>query len=186
MTVLHTLWLPIVLSSVFVFLASSIIHMALPWHRKDFKKVPEEDKVLDALRPFAIPPGDYLAPNCYGSAEMRTPEFKEKLRKGPVLVATVMPNVPFTMGKSLFLWFLYLIVFSALAACGAIHSLPVGAGCHRVFHLVGLLSFLGYAGALWQSVIWYRTSCCTALKNTIDALIYAGLTAGTFAWLWPQ
>jgi hypothetical protein len=186
MTVLHTLWLPILLSSVFVFLASSIVHMALPWHKNDFKKLPGEDKALDALRPLGIPPGDYMAPRCGERAEMKTPEFAEKLRKGPVMVLTVMPNGPFTMGRSLLLWFLYLILVSALSALGALHALPVGAGYHRVFHVIGILSFLGYAGALWQSVIWYRTSCGTAFKNTVDALIYAGLTAGTFGWLWPR
>ena len=58
MTALHSLWLPILLSSVIVFVVSSIIHMALPWHNSDYPKVPNEDKVMDALRPFAIPPGD--------------------------------------------------------------------------------------------------------------------------------
>ena len=90
MTFLHALWLPILLSSVFVFLASSIIHMVLSfWHKSDHSKIPNEEKVLEALRPLAIPPGDYMIPNCSGNAEMRSPEFQEKLKKGPVMVATV-------------------------------------------------------------------------------------------------
>jgi hypothetical protein len=32
MTGIDLLWLPILLSSVIVFLASSLIHMVLPWH----------------------------------------------------------------------------------------------------------------------------------------------------------
>ena len=32
MAFVHQLWLPILLSAVFVFLASSVIHMALKWH----------------------------------------------------------------------------------------------------------------------------------------------------------
>jgi len=31
MTGLHSLWLPILLSAVIVFVVSSVIHMALPW-----------------------------------------------------------------------------------------------------------------------------------------------------------
>ena len=84
MTVLHALWLPILLSSVFVFLASSVIHMVTPWHNSDHKKVPNEDKVMDALRPLAIPPGDYMLPRCDSMQDMRTPQFKEKMSKGPV------------------------------------------------------------------------------------------------------
>ena len=45
MTGLPALWLPILLSSVIVFVASSIIHMLLPWHKSDYPKVPNEDRV---------------------------------------------------------------------------------------------------------------------------------------------
>jgi hypothetical protein len=38
MTALHVSWLPILLSSVIVFLVSSLIHMVLPWHKSDCPK----------------------------------------------------------------------------------------------------------------------------------------------------
>ena len=61
MTGLFTLWLPILLSAVIVFIASSIIHMLLPWHRSDYPKVPNEDKVRDAgFDPARLPPGQYF------------------------------------------------------------------------------------------------------------------------------
>src|ERR1035438_8340181 len=187
MTVLQTLWLPILLSSVFVFIASSIIHMALPWwHKGDYAKVPEEAKVMETLRPFATPPGDYMVPLCSGSAEMRSPEFAEKLRKGPVMMLTVIPSGPIGVGKSLALWFLYLIVVSFFAGYVARHALPSAVGYDRVFRVVGVTSFLGYAGALWQMSIWYRRSWRTTIIATVDGLIYAGLTAGTFGWLWAR
>jgi hypothetical protein len=47
-------------------------------------------------------------------------------------------------------------------------------------------AFLGYAGALWQMSIWYRRAWSTTIKATVDGLIYALLTAGTFGWLWPR
>ena len=59
---LSALWLPILLSAVVVFIVSSIIHMATPWHKGDYLKIPDEDKAMDALRPLAIPPGDYMVP----------------------------------------------------------------------------------------------------------------------------
>ncbi|HEX7420299.1 MAG TPA: hypothetical protein VF505_10460 [Thermoanaerobaculia bacterium] len=36
MTALTALWLPILLSALFVFIVSSIIHMAPLWHKNDF------------------------------------------------------------------------------------------------------------------------------------------------------
>ena len=186
MHVLYALWLPILLSSVFVFLVSAIIHMALPWHKKDYAKVPEEDKVMDALRPFATPPGDYMIPSCSSSAEYKSPEFAEKLRKGPVMLVTVMPNGAMNIGKSLTLWFLYLVVVSFFVAYVTRHTLPIGARYNSVFRIAGVTAFLGYAAALWQMSIWHHRSWCTTIKTTVDAVIYAGLTAGTFGWLWPR
>lgn len=148
MTVLHVLWLPILLSSVFVFVASSIIHMALPWHKSDYSKLPEEGKVMDALRPFGIPAGDYMVPRCSNSAEMKSPEFAEKLKKGPVMIVTVMPNGQFGVAKGLALWFLYLVVVGYFTGYVALHALPSGAGYTTVFRIAGVTAFLGYAAAL--------------------------------------
>src|SRR5258708_35832772 len=116
MTALAALWLPILLSAVLVFVPSSIIHMLLPWHKNDYPKVPNEQAALDALRPLAIPPGDYMMPRCEGSQEMHSPEFTEKLKRGPVMVLTVLPNGPFSMGRNLSLWFIYCIYVVTLDA----------------------------------------------------------------------
>jgi hypothetical protein len=187
MTDLHALWLPILLSSLFVFVASTIIHMALQaWHRSDCSKLPEEERVMDALRPFGIPPGDYMVPNCVGSAEMRTPEFQAKLTRGPVMMVTVMPNGMMNVGRSLALWLLYLVGVSVLTAYVTCHALPVGAGFNGVFRIAGVTSFLGYTAALWQMSIWYRRSVKTSIKASIDGLVYAAVTAATFGWLWPR
>src|SRR5688500_4898578 len=101
MVPLTSLWLPILLSAVFVFMASSIIHMMLTYHRSDYRTLPAEEQVMAALRPFRIPPGDYLAPHASSPAAMKDPAFLEKLNKGPVLLMTVMPSGPFGMGKQL-------------------------------------------------------------------------------------
>lgn len=50
MVSLTSLWLPILVSAVIVFVASSIIHMVLPYHRSDMRKLAQEDEVLAALR----------------------------------------------------------------------------------------------------------------------------------------
>jgi hypothetical protein len=187
MHTLQSLWLPILLSSVFVFVASSLIHMVLQaWHRSDYGKLPDEGKVMDALRPFGLPPGDYMIPNCSGSAEMRTPEFTEKLKKGPIVMMTVMPNGVLGVGRSLVLWFLYLVVVSFFAGYVPFHALPLVAPCREVFRFAGVTAFLGYSASIWQMSIWYRRSWVTTIKSTIDGVLYAAITAATFAWLWPR
>lgn len=186
MTPVIALWLPILVSAVIVFVMSSIIHMASPWHKNDYPKMPREDDVMDALRPLAIPPGDYMVPRATSTEEMRSPEFTEKLRRGPVMILTVLPSSPFSMGRNLSLWFVYLLVVGLFAACVAGRALPAGAEYMAVFRFVGVTAFLGYAAALWQMWIWYHRSLAITIKATIDSLVYALLTAGTFGWLWPR
>lgn len=186
MTGVLTLWLPILVSAAIVFVASSIIHMALPWHRGDYPRLPNEDQFRNAVRPLAIPPGDYMVPRAAGTKEMSTPEFTEKLRQGPVVVMTVMPNGPWAMGQALVLWFLYSVVVGGLAAYAAGGALAPGADYMAVFRAVAIPAFLGYSVALLQTSIWYRRKWSTTIKSMIDGLIFALLTAGTFGWLWPR
>ncbi len=186
MTELSALWLPILLSAVIVFVVSSLIHMVLPWHKSDYPKMPNEDKVMEALRPLAIPPGDYMIPRPTSMQEMRSADFIEKMKKGPVMVVTVMPNGPTQMGRNLVLWFLYAVVVSYFSAYIAGRALPVGSEYLHVFRFAGAAAFLGYSVALWQMSIWYRRAWSTTTKATVDGLIYALLTAGTFGWLWPR
>jgi hypothetical protein len=89
MVSLASLWLPIVVSAVIVFLASWIIHMFLPHHRSDFAKLPQEDAVLDALRSLNISTGQYLAPYANTAAQMKQPEYAEKHKRGPALFLTL-------------------------------------------------------------------------------------------------
>ena len=186
MTHIGALLLPILVSSVLVFLASSFIHMASPWHKADYPRYEREREVLDALRPLALPPGDYFMPRPSGMAEMKSPEFAETLKRGPVVLMTVFPNGMAPMGGTFVKWFVYLIVVSTLAALVAGTALPQGAWSARIFHVVGLTTFAGYALALWQLSIWYRRSTSITLKSTVDALVYAAITGGVFVWLWPK
>ena len=186
MTGLVALWLPIVLSSVIVFVVSSIIHTVLPWHKGDYPGVPREDDLIAALRPLAVPPGDYMVPHCNSMAEMKSPEFKEKLERGPVMVMTVRPNGVPSMGSSLTMWFIYSLVIAIFSGYIASHALPVGANYLEVFRFVGASAFMGYAFGLWQMSIWWGRGWGLTIKATIDGLVYALLTAGTFGWLWPR
>jgi hypothetical protein len=125
-------------------------------------------------------------PRAADSKEMRSPEFAEKMKKGPVVMMTVMPNGPVSMGKSLGLWFLYTVAIGFMCAYVAGRALPVGAPYLHVFRFAGTTAFLSYAAALWQAPIWYGRPWRLTLKDTVDGLLFALFTAGTFGWLWPR
>ena len=186
MTGILTLWLPILLSAVIVFVVSSIIHMASPWHKNDYPRIPNEDQLRAAVRPLSIPPGDYMVPRPANREEMRSPEFAEKMNQGPIMMLTVFPNGPWSMKRNLVLWFLYAVVVNVFAAYIAGRALPPGSVYLAVFRFVGATAFIAYSVALWQMSIWYRRSWSITIKATVDGLIYALLTAGTFGWLWPR
>ena len=186
MTGLLALSLPILLSAALVFVVSSGIHMMSPWHKSDYPKLSNEDRVMDALRPLAIPPGDYMLPRPSSREEMRTPQFTEKFKKGPVLMLTVWPGGSMGMGKQLGQWFVYAVVVGVFAGYVAGRALPSPAPFWSVFRFVGATAFVGYSLALWQMSIWYRRSWLTTTKATVDGAIYAVLTAATFGWLWPH
>ena len=177
---------PILLSSVIVWVASSVIHMLLPWHKGDYPKVPDEPRFRTAVGPLAIPPGDYMVPRCDSMAEMKSPEFKAKMTEGPVMIMTVLPNGMMGMGRALTLWFVYILVVTGFAAWIACDALPPGAAYLAVFRIVAMAAFMGHSLALWQQAIWFHRSTRVTLMSTIDGLIYALLTAGTFGWLWPR
>lgn len=186
MVPLMSLWLPILLSAVFVFVVSSVIHMVLPYHRTDFGKLPDEDGVMAALRKFNIPPGDYLIP-CAGSPKaMQTPEFIEKMTKGPVAFVTIMKSGAPSMTGSLIQWFIYSIVVSILAGYVAAHTLGPDAPYLGAFRIVGGTAFAGYSLGLLQNSIWYKRNWSATFKSVFDGLVYALVTAGTFGWLWPS
>jgi hypothetical protein len=186
MTGMHALWLPIVLSSVFVFAVSSIIHMMSPWHKSDYPQLPNQEKIMDALRPFNLQPGDYLLPRPNSMGDMKSQAFLDLVNKGPKIVMTVMQPGMTGMGKSLGGWFVYLLVVNTFAAYITGRALPVGSVYLSVFRFSAASAFLGYSLALWQASIWYQKSLSITIKSTIDGLIYAALVGGTFGWLWPR
>jgi hypothetical protein len=184
-TELALLWLPLLLSSVVVFILSSIIHMAPLWHAGDYPGLPDEEKFRAAVGPLAIPPGEYMVPRAASMKEMKAPEFEAKLISGPVLMMTVYKNGRISMGKSLLLWFLYCLVIGLFAAYITGRALPPGAAGMQVFRFISTVAFLGYSLALWQASIWYSRPWSNTIKSTIDGLIYACATGAVFASLWP-
>ncbi|HEX5130881.1 MAG TPA: hypothetical protein VFX92_00190 [Candidatus Krumholzibacteria bacterium] len=181
-----SLLIPILVSAVVVFIASSIVHMVLPFHKGDMKQLPQEDAVLAALRKFNIPPGDYVLPHCSSMEAMKSPEFIEKKKQGPSGFVTILPPGMTGMGGSLAMWFLFSVLVSLFAGYVAGIALAPGANYLRVFQIVGTTAFMGYAFAQMQQSIWYKRNWGTTFRIMLDGFVYGLLTAGVFGWLWPR
>jgi hypothetical protein len=180
-----SLWLPILLSAVVVFIISSVLHMVFTYHNSDYKKLPSEDQVMNDLNKYDIPPGDYAMPFTTDNKERNSPAFKEKMNRGPIAFVTVFPKGQINMGSRLAMWFIYSIIVSLLAAYITGRALPPGAHYLTVFRFAGATAFIGYSIALMQNSIWFGKSWGTTIKAMIDGFIYALFTAGVFGWLWP-
>ena len=182
-----SLWLPILVGAVLVFVVSSIIHMFLTYHQSDFSKTADEDGLMDAMRPFDIPPGDYVIPFAGSMENMRSDEFRAKVEKGPVAFMTILaPDAMSNMTASLIQWFGYSVLVGVFAAYLGGRMLGPGAEYLDVFRLTGTVAFACYSMALMQRSIWFKQSWKTTLKSMFDGLIYALMTAGAFGWLWPS
>jgi hypothetical protein len=179
------LWPAILASAVLVFIASSAIHMLPLWHKNDYPKLPNQDALMDAVRPLNVAPGDYLVPRAASPQEMKSSEFAAKHAKGPAMILTVFPAGPLGMGKQLLGWFVFTIVVSIFVAYVAGRALNSGESYLQVHQTAGAVAFGCYAFGAWPMSIWYRRAWGLAGKETLDSLIYGMLTGGAFGWLWP-
>jgi len=185
MVALTALWIPIVLAAVIVFVASSIIHMVLPYHKSNYRKLPDEDKVMAALRAAGVTRGLYHFPFTTHK-EMKLPEVQEKFKQGPVGFVTIFPSGPVNMGKFMGMWFVYCLVIGFFTAYLTGHTVAQGAHYLVVFRVAGTAAFMAYglgglANGIWKGLPWSMVA-----KECFDGLIYGLLTAGTFGWLWPR
>jgi hypothetical protein len=186
MVSLTSLWLPIVVSAVAVFFVSFLLHMVLRYHVSDFAKLPGEEAIGDVIRAQNVPPGDYMMPHGGGPEAMKDPAFIAKVERGPTAVMTVMPSRKPTMGAELTGWFIYLVVISLVCAYVASRAVSADGAYLDVFRFAGTTAFVAHGLGQWPDSIWYKRKVSTSIKNTIDGLIYALVTAGIFGWLWPR
>jgi hypothetical protein len=179
------LWLPILLSAVFVFIASSIIHMVLPYHRSTYRQLPDEDKVRAALRSAGLTPGLYNFPFCTHK-DMNSPEAKAKYVEGPVGFMTIFPNGPVVLSKFLVQWFVFCLIVSVFAAYLSGHTTPAGQHFRGVLRVAGTAALLAYGVGTLSNGIWKGQPWKIVFLEAFDGFIYALLTGGTFGWLWPH
>jgi hypothetical protein len=180
-----SLWLPVIVSAVVVFVASSILHMALKYHKADYKSLPNEDAVREALAKGSPAPGIYFTPYCADMKQMKEPAVKEKFAKGPVAMLTVYPKGAPMLPKHLALWFAFCILVSFVAAYVARHTLQPGADALLVMRITGTVAFAAYAFSHVSDSIWKGQPWANTARMLVDGAVYALLTGLTFRLLWP-
>lgn len=183
---LDQLWLPILLSAIAVFVASSLIHMVFKWHNPDYRKLGNEDEVRAAIRAASPPPGQYMIPYCVGAEAMKDPAMRKKWEEGPIGFLMLRPAGMPSMGAPLGMWFAVALLVSLAVGYLASRTVPAGASFLAVCRVVGVATFLAYACGGPINAIWAGKPWVSAAKEVLDAAIYATVSACVFAWLWPR
>lgn len=179
MEFLSALWMPIVVSAVLVWFASFLMHMVLPHHKSEFQGLPDEDKFNAAME--GVPAGRYMFQWVMPS-QMKDPEKKARVDKGPNGMLVLWPG-PVNMGQNLLVTLLFYLLVGVFVAYITWHASPDPIYLER-FRIAGATAFAAH-GLGWMSfLIWFRFG--KFWPNLFDSIVFALLTAGTFAWLWPK
>jgi hypothetical protein len=186
MVSLTQLWLPILLSAVFVFVVSSLIHMVFKWHNSDYRQLPNEDAVRAAFKGAGAEPGMYVIPHCKEMKDMGSPEMAAKFEEGPNGMVFLRPTGMPGIGKSLGQWFVLSLFVAFTVAYLAGMSLHSGAECMLVFRFTATATFLAYATGSVIMGIWMGQPWGAVIKDVFDGLLYALVTGGAFCWRWPH
>lgn len=180
-----SLWLPVVVSAVAVFIVSAIAHMVLKYHRADYKKLSDEDSVRQAVGKLGLGPGVYIMPYCAEASQMKDPAMLKKYEEGPIAILTVLRNGAPNLGKHLLQWFLFCLLVSFVTSYIARHTLSAGADGLTVLRITGTVAFLAYGFGYIQDSIWKSIPWSNSLRGLLDAVLYALTTGAVFCWLWP-
>lgn len=174
------LLVPILISAVALFFASFLSWMVIQLHKQDWRKLPDEDRVMATLRETGVQPGSYMVPNCDSPAERSSASFQEKFQAGPVGVITIFPGI--NMGRNLGLTFVYFLVVSVCLAYLAQLGLPPGADFLKVFRFTSTAGFMTFLSGIVAHSIWFR---CRIVGHVIESIAYAAIVGVIFGAMWP-
>jgi len=180
-----SLWLPVLVSAVSVFVVSSIVHMALKYHKADMRALPGEEGVREALARANPSPGLYFTPYCAGHAQMKDPSVKAKFEKGPVAILTILPRGLPMMPKLLIQWFAFCLGVSFISAYVARITLHAGDTGMIVMRVTGTVAFAAYGFANISDSIWKGQPWGNTARALLDGVLYSVTTAVVFRGLWP-
>ena len=177
---------PILVAAVLCFVASAAIWMAGPHHKTEFTAPPNQDEVAAALQRGNVAAGSYYFPHADRADKDAFAAAMKKAETGPSGVLYVRPRGPFSMGKTMGMQFIFFVVVAFFVAYVTHHALPAGAHYLKVFQIAGATAFMAHWLGTIPESIWFARPWRNQWIQLIDALIYAGLTAGAFGWRWPQ
>jgi hypothetical protein len=179
------LWLPILVSAVIVFFASFLAWMVLPHHRADVKTLPNESALTGHLETLNLAPGLYMWPGAKDAAEMKSDEYKKRYQTGPWGSMTVLGAQP-SMGRNLALVFLFYLVVGVFVGYITYLARPAGSPYLSVFRVAGAVAVLAYCAGSIPNALFFGKPLRFVVTDLVDGVVYGLLTAGTFAWMWPE
>ncbi len=183
MEFLTELWLPIVVSAAIVWIASAINWTAMPHRKAEWSDLPDEEAFLSLLKQGGFKPSNYMFPCCKNQHEKGSDT--KKPADGPMGFLSIWPQRR-SMGACMIGSFVLDVVIGVFVAYIAWLALQPGAEYMKVFQVVGALAFMAHTFATLGGGIWFGMSLKSMAYTVIEGLVYALLTAGAFAWLWPN
>ena len=180
---LSQLILPIVLSTVALFIASFLSWMVFQLHKKDWSPVEKEDDLMAAIAAFHLPVGSHMFPFAKSNECMKSETFQKKYAAGPRGILTIMPtaNMGALLGQTV-LYFLGVSFLLAYLASIAFHN-QTDTSFMDVFRFVFTAGFMTFFAAILAHSIWFRARI---VGHLIESLAYAAIVAVLFASLWPK
>ena len=189
MQFLYELWIPILVSSGVCFVWSAVAWVALPHHKKEWRRLSTEADLLTALRNNLPAPGLYRFPFSSMGGDLNRADTKVALQMGPVGFMTITTNGPPNMGKMMVQSFLFYLLTSTLAAFVAWHGAPgsrLGVPYLATVRMVGTVATMAYVLGTIPESIWFARPWKSWGYQLFDGAVMGILSAAVFAWLWPK
>lgn len=175
------LWLPILVSAVFAWIASALIWTVMPWHKSDYAKISNEETGRAVLSDLS--PGLYNVPHVADMQELKQPRIEQKFTDGPVAFITVLPNGMPNMPRNMGLQFVYFIFVGILCAYMVSRTAGPDVTYLEVFRIAGTVAWIANGVGAIPDSIWFGRPWSHTAKTLGDALIYGLLAGGVFGWL---
>ena len=125
-----------------------------------------------------------MYPNCSTGAEMKSDAFKQRYKDGPWGVLTILPQAP-NFGLNLAKAFVVYLIITLMVAYLASLSVMAGAEYGHVFRVVGTAAILGHCMGGLVNDVFLGKPARFIVTSFVDAVVYALLTAGVMAAMWP-
>jgi hypothetical protein len=180
-TSVWSLWLPILVSGIALFIASCLAWMVLPHHKKEWVRLPNEESIMKQIKGDALPPGQYCFPFAASAEDTKSEAYKAKMKAGPHGTLTLWRDAP-NMAVNIACTLAFFLVTNFVIAYLAGIALDPGEEAMKVFRFVGTAGILTYGTANILNGIWFGRKM---VADIVDGIAYGLITGAIFAALWP-